>query len=188
MLNHFSRPILFASEHVAVFILFYWNIYGVGWLHVVGSFKLCVSFAKEPYERDDFLLKRPTIYGTSYRSHPIANFGLPHVVNMGHPKLATGWLWLVGSLKLYVSFAKEPYKITCWQYVVNAPCVALQNSMLTTCCQYGWPQMAWGWNPMANFVDSDLTCGHFFIFLFFWLEHVANFVWSHVWLQHSATL
>ena len=24
--------------------------------------------------------------------------------------MATGWLWLVGSFKLYVSFAKEPYK------------------------------------------------------------------------------
>jgi len=25
--------------------------------------------------------------------------------------------------------------------------------------------MAWGWNPVTNFVDSDLTCGHFFIFV-----------------------
>jgi len=34
--------------------------YGVA-LHVVGSLKLQVSFAKEPYERDDILQKRPII-------------------------------------------------------------------------------------------------------------------------------
>jgi len=33
----------------------------MGWLHVVGSFKLLVSFAKEPHERDDILQKRPII-------------------------------------------------------------------------------------------------------------------------------
>ena len=33
----------------------------MGWLHVVGFLKLQVSFAKEPYERDDFLQKRPKI-------------------------------------------------------------------------------------------------------------------------------
>jgi hypothetical protein len=34
---------------------------GMGWLHVVSSIKLQVSFAKEPYERDDILQKRPII-------------------------------------------------------------------------------------------------------------------------------
>jgi len=33
----------------------------MGWLLVVGSLKLQVSFAKEPYERDDILQKRPVI-------------------------------------------------------------------------------------------------------------------------------
>jgi len=33
----------------------------MGWLHVAGSLKLQVSFAKEPYERDDVLQKRPMI-------------------------------------------------------------------------------------------------------------------------------
>ena len=32
-----------------------------GWLRLVGSIKLYVSFAKEPYKRDDILQKRPTI-------------------------------------------------------------------------------------------------------------------------------
>ena len=32
---------------------------GMGWLRLLGSFKLQVSFAKEPYKRDDILQKRP---------------------------------------------------------------------------------------------------------------------------------
>ena len=33
----------------------------MGWLRLVGPLKLQVSFAKEPYERDNFLQKRPVI-------------------------------------------------------------------------------------------------------------------------------
>jgi len=33
----------------------------MGWLRLVGSLKLQVSFAKEPYNRDDILQKRPII-------------------------------------------------------------------------------------------------------------------------------
>jgi len=33
----------------------------MGWLQLVGSLKLKVSFAKEPYKTDDILQKRPTI-------------------------------------------------------------------------------------------------------------------------------
>jgi len=65
------------------------------------SLKLQVSFAKEPYKRDCILQKRPMIWcvsGGVYRDYPQLR-----IVNMG-------WLRLVGSLKLQVSFAKEPYK------------------------------------------------------------------------------
>ena len=34
----------------------------MGWLRIVGSFKLLVSFAKEPYKRDDILQKRHVIW------------------------------------------------------------------------------------------------------------------------------
>ena len=34
----------------------------VGWLRLVGSLKLQVSFAKEPYKREDILQKRPIIW------------------------------------------------------------------------------------------------------------------------------
>ena len=33
----------------------------MGWLRLVGSLKLQVSFAKEPYKKDDILQKRPRI-------------------------------------------------------------------------------------------------------------------------------
>jgi len=33
----------------------------MGWLWLVGSLKLQVSFAKEPYKRDDILQQRPII-------------------------------------------------------------------------------------------------------------------------------
>jgi len=33
----------------------------MGWLRLVGSLKLQVYFAKEPYKRDDILPKRPII-------------------------------------------------------------------------------------------------------------------------------
>jgi len=37
--------------------------------------------------------------------------GMRHdVAAMGWLWLVRGWLWLVGSIKLWVSFAKEPYK------------------------------------------------------------------------------
>ena len=36
-------------------------IHDMGWLRLVGSLKLQVSFAKKPYKRDDILQKRPII-------------------------------------------------------------------------------------------------------------------------------
>ena len=36
-------------------------LFGMGWLRSGGSSKLHVSFAKEPYEKDDILQKRPMI-------------------------------------------------------------------------------------------------------------------------------
>jgi len=46
--------------------------YTMGWLWLVGSFKLWVSFAKEPYKRDDIMQKRPIMFTKpTNRSHPI---------------------------------------------------------------------------------------------------------------------
>jgi len=49
---------------VCVFVWFLFMtaaIMCMGWLQVVGSLKLQVSFANEPYKRDDILQKRPII-------------------------------------------------------------------------------------------------------------------------------
>ena len=45
----------------------------VGWLWLVGSIKLQVSFAKEPYKRDYILQKRPIVLRSllTVASHPI---------------------------------------------------------------------------------------------------------------------
>jgi len=51
------------------------------WLHLIGSIKLQVSFAKEPYKHTRLALVSDMV-----------------------------WLHLIGSIKLQVSFAKEPYK------------------------------------------------------------------------------
>ena len=40
---------------------YFLHYYDMGWLQLVGSIKLQVSFAKEPYKRDDILQKRPII-------------------------------------------------------------------------------------------------------------------------------
>ena len=37
------------------------SVTGMGWLRLVGSLKLQVSFTKEPYKRDNVLQKRPII-------------------------------------------------------------------------------------------------------------------------------
>jgi len=77
----------------------------MGSLRLVSSSKWLVSFAKEPYKRDDILQKRPMTLRhddcdmTHYTSLVTLDW---HIV--------MGWLRLVGSLKWLVSLAKEPYK------------------------------------------------------------------------------
>jgi len=44
---------------------------GMGWLRLVGSLQLYVSFAKKPYKRDDILQKGRRIKEPANRSHPI---------------------------------------------------------------------------------------------------------------------
>ena len=51
-----SLPLLISS-----IIYIYTPFTTMGWLWLVGSMKLLVSFAKEPYKRDNILQKRPII-------------------------------------------------------------------------------------------------------------------------------
>jgi len=71
------------------------------WLQLVGCSELYVSFATEPYQRDDILQKRPIILrslliGATLSSH----------CDQKRLCLSRKWLRLVGSLKLSVSFAE----------------------------------------------------------------------------------
>jgi len=47
------------------------GLYTMGWLRLVGSLKLQVSFAKEPYKIDYILQKRHNFKEPTTRSHPI---------------------------------------------------------------------------------------------------------------------
>jgi len=42
------------------------GLLGMGWLRLVGPLKLQVSFAKEPYQRDDILQKRDLQFEGDY--------------------------------------------------------------------------------------------------------------------------
>ena len=62
--DHTSKEVAFLNSYVffitAVF-LHRGAISAMGWLRLVGSIKLQVSFAKEPYKRDNILPKRPIV-------------------------------------------------------------------------------------------------------------------------------
>ena len=110
-------------------------IWHMGWLRLVGSLKLQVSFAKEPYKRDDILQKRPIILrsllnvatpydlmqGATQRLHMcykniyiyvyiyrfMSWFIGIHCMGSCVPwRLHVGWLRSVGSIKIQVSIAE----------------------------------------------------------------------------------
>ena len=79
----------------------------MGWLQLVGSIKLQVSFAKDLYKRDYILQKRPIvlrsllIVATPY-VHSLEQFILEYTSNC-----ATGWQRPLGCLKLQIIFRKR---------------------------------------------------------------------------------
>jgi len=93
----------------------------MGRLRLAGFLKLQVSFAKEPYKRDYILQTRPIIIrsllivDTPYKKKPTKRDLQKETYKKRPTKkadllcVAMGWLRLGGSLKLQVSFAKEPY-------------------------------------------------------------------------------
>jgi len=101
-------------------------LYGcMGWLRLVGSLKLQVSFAKEAYKRDDILQKRPIIL----RSHPIY---------------------------IYMRWIRSWYTRHAW--------------MLCECCV----NAAW----IAVCRDTCMSVPHI------WMSHVANKEESHIQMSH----
>jgi len=76
-------------------------------VRIVGPLKLQVSFAKEPYKRD-------CIVHHSYDDRNASSLCFDMCVSCDEWYECT-WIWLmyIGSFKLQVSFAKEPYKRDC---------------------------------------------------------------------------
>ena len=99
----------------------------VGWLWLIGSLKITVSFAEYSLFYRVFLQKRPVFVGslrivaTSYcessmdrgrmkRWQTTNKFAQPEFWKQSRAMICMGLLRLVGCLKIYVSFAKELYK------------------------------------------------------------------------------
>ena len=61
--HKYTYGYIYTYIHMYVYVLINWlhASSAMGWLRAVGSIKLQVSFAKEPYKRDDILQKRPII-------------------------------------------------------------------------------------------------------------------------------
>jgi len=60
-LNVYTHIDILYSRIVSLVFTYPYTYIHMGWLRLVGSLKLLVSFAKEPYKADDILQKRPVI-------------------------------------------------------------------------------------------------------------------------------
>ena len=110
--SHFDSPVVWKT---------------MGWLRLVGFLKWYVSFAREPYTRDDTLQQRRIILRTllivatpyDFSHFWMRSFSIqPIPLNRRQKKwdtlwIAMGWLRLVGSLRLNVSFAFQ-YSLSHW--------------------------------------------------------------------------
>jgi len=61
----------------------------MGWLQLVGSLKLQVSFAKETYKKDLFFKETYTFDEPTNRSHPICK--MRHPMGLRHPARFTSY-------------------------------------------------------------------------------------------------
>jgi len=66
-------------------------------------------------------------------------------------QLDMGWLRLVGSLKLQVSFAKEPYKI---DYILRERPTLLRSHPIPA---PKWSRQGWPWNISAGFIQKQIA-------------------------------
>ena len=115
----------------------------MGWLRLVGSFKLQVSFAKEPYKRDYILPKRPIIL----RSLLIE--ATPYMKRFEPPKKND-----LSPFKLQVSFAKEPYTR---DYILPKRPIILR-SLLTEATPYmKLSDFAMGWLWLVGLITLQVS-------------------------------
>jgi len=87
--------------------------------------------------------------------------------------LDMGWLRLVGSLKIYVSFAKEPYKR---DFILqNTPIICRSLLIVATPSDISM----WSWLDMSQYVWLDLTVTRYDI----WMSHTHDMTYE--WVTHS---
>jgi len=87
---------------------------GMGWLRLAGSLKLQVSFAKEPYKRDDILQDTYNLKEPTNRGHPIRN--ATHTNTGVIPRRTGIYLWM--SHVTHASACVTPHVLTRQSYVV----------------------------------------------------------------------
>ena len=95
---------VYFSRHANVDACTYMHRYFMAWLRLVGSLNLQVSFAKEPYKRDDILQKRPVIFRSLLI---VATPQYMYIIIFSCTVMCTGWRRPIGYLKLQVIFCKR---------------------------------------------------------------------------------
>jgi len=85
----------------------------MGWLRLVGSLELLVSFDKEPYKRDDILQQRSIILrsllivATPYLSPVVSFADSEHCFSTPVKKIRRGWFCPAGLHITYIMKTKE---------------------------------------------------------------------------------
>jgi len=135
----------------------------MGWLRLVGSLKLQVSFAKEPYKRDDILQKRPIILrsllivATPYHLTSSCFYLIsPCLETSSHLAGSIWWLWLLSVLHELASGRSGIYGDydmrwdevkTRWDEMRPATCIYGDYD-----CIYGDYEVKTRWHEMTSMV------------------------------------
>jgi len=111
----------------------------MGWLRFVGSFKLYVSFAEYRLFCRALLQKRPVILRRLREAATRSKY------EKQLQEATMGWLRLVGSFKLYVSFAE--YRLFCRALLQKRPVILRSLRKAATRSKYEkqLPEATMGW-------------------------------------------
>jgi len=184
----------------------------MGWLWLVGSLKLQVSFAKEPYKRDDVLQKRPVILrsllivATPYDFICVSSSYVWRtvlwLVRGCNTTLSYGtmpsyvWrtvLWLVRGCNTTLSYGTMPSYV--WVHrMCDVTCVDLFGCVtrLIHMCEMTWCAMTYSHVWHHSFIWHYWASTCLFICVT-WLIHISRstsrhtYAWvtSHIWMSHG---